>query len=758
MGRIYLAEDLTLSRRVALKLMPTEFADDPMRHRRFIREAKAASSLNNPNIATIYALEQDGQRHFIVMEYVPGRPLAAVIGEGRIPIPESLNVAIQIANGLAAAHAKGIVHRDIKPANIMICADNSVKILDFGIAKRLHDDTVEAAHADTESGSQLLIGTIEYMSPEQARSDRLDQRTDIFSLGIVMYEMLTGRLPFTGATRLDTLHEICKALPKPIRSLNMEVSPELEYVVGKCLEKDPNLRYQSAAELAIDLKNLSRAPVASTASARVPRQNLPVRFNKFIGRKADLKEIGSLISAQQHVLVTGPAGIGKSRVATELAAQLSSEMDVFYADLAGVDNEEGMRRAIIESVSGRQLSSETTSFSDLGKFKGSRPALLLLDNCDRVIRSCTRLPYWLYDTFSGGILLTSRIEAQTSALRVHRLAALEVPPRRRDYVSRKIKQFESVRLFADRASAAQKDFKITDGNATIIADICRRLDGIPLAIELAAARLRSISLEHLSQRLGLRLLSGGGTGQSLIWKNGLRSAIEWSYETLTNVERMLFNRLCVAEDWSLEAAEELCAGGDLQRDGILDLLTRLSDKSVLIVDQRDNIVRYRLLQTLREYGIGRLKEGGEYDNVRARHARFYLDLTRVSLPWLYFESTNIAIALAWGAEHEPRTALMIAQRMWRFWFVRKETVATALENMAHQSFAAGRLSKSCTLWAGARVIRVTERDHMDMEPTPCPELAAARSRLGSDDFQEAWSRGMELPTPELIQYAVTDLD
>jgi non-specific serine/threonine protein kinase len=325
-------------------------------------------------------------------------------------------------------------------------------------------------------------------------------------------------------------------------------------------------------------------------------------------------------------------------------------------------------------------------------------------------------------------------------------------------VAKTVRQLESVRLFVERAAAARREFKITDENATKVADICRRLDGIPLAIELAAARLRSISLEQLSQRLGLGLLSAGASTHSL-WQGGLRSAIEWSYETLSDVERILLNRLCIAEDWNLEAAEALCSGDGVDKTAVLDLLTKLSDKSVLVVDQRDNIVRYRLLQILREYGAGRLKDAGEYDSLAARHARFYLDLKRVSLPWLYFESHNLVIALAWAAEHEPRTALMAAQRLWRFWFVRKEMIATALDKVGQQAFAGKRMSRACTLWAAAKAIRAAlDNEVREEDSAVAPDIAVARSELGKAAFDEAWNRGTHLQLEELIEYALSDLD
>jgi two-component system LytT family response regulator len=266
MGAVYLADDTRLGRRVALKVLPPEFAHDPDRMHRFVQEAKLASALTHPNVATIFEIGQEGELWFLAMEYVEGRPLAERIREGPLKISELVQIGMQVADALDDAHSKGIVHRDIKPANLMVTPRGHVKVLDFGLAK-LQADAKGRDETQLLTSAGLVVGTVNYMSPEQALGRDVDFRTDIFSLGVVLYEMATGRLPFSGATPSETMARILQAQPDAIARFNYEVSDGLERAVRKCLEKDRERRYQSARELLVDLKNLERDSGSEQAAA-----------------------------------------------------------------------------------------------------------------------------------------------------------------------------------------------------------------------------------------------------------------------------------------------------------------------------------------------------------------------------------------------------------------------------------------------------------------------------------------------------------
>ena len=263
MGEIYLAEDSRLGRRVALKLLPAHFTRDGSRLRRFEQEARAASALSHPNVCTIHEVgKTDEGRHYIVMEYVEGDTLQEKVAKRRIKIAETLDISIQIASALQAAHEAGVIHRDIKPANIMVRGDGYVKVLDFGLAKLTER---RAAAYDAEVPTRLLVqteagivmGTASYMSPEQARGVQVNARTDVWSLGVVLYEMVAGRLPFAGETMTDLLVAIVEKDPPPLASQTAETVPaDLDRIITKALSKDREARYQTCKELLVDLRRL----------------------------------------------------------------------------------------------------------------------------------------------------------------------------------------------------------------------------------------------------------------------------------------------------------------------------------------------------------------------------------------------------------------------------------------------------------------------------------------------------------------------
>ncbi len=280
MGEVFRARDVRLERTVAVKILPADLAADEKYRQRFEREARAASALSHANIAHIYDVgEQDGT-HFIAMEHVEGETLHALVSRGALDVGSVVDLGLQVAAALEEAHGAGIVHRDIKSANAVVTPKGQVKVLDFGLARQTVDD---AAALDSQLSTQaqtqvgVVMGTVPYMSPEQALGKDVDARSDLFSLGVVLYELATGKLPFRGDTSAQTIDQICHATPEPLSGFNREIPGELERIVRKCLEKDRDRRYSSASDLVVDLRNLQRdresgsGPVTSSPR-RAPRR------------------------------------------------------------------------------------------------------------------------------------------------------------------------------------------------------------------------------------------------------------------------------------------------------------------------------------------------------------------------------------------------------------------------------------------------------------------------------------------------------
>ena len=276
MGVVYRALDTKLDREVAIKVLPPELVVDATRRRRFVQEAKAAASIHHPHIATIHEIDEAEGVHFIAMELIEGEKLSETLARGRLSVSRTLALASELAEGLAKAHEKNVVHRDLKPANVMITTDGHVKIIDFGLAKLVEpfrptvggESEAETATLRRETDPGQILGTVSYMSPEQARGEAIDHRSDIFSFGVVLYEMLTGTLPFRGKTGTDTLSAILRD-PTP-RLSGIESSEELQHVVNRCLAKDPEERYQTTKDLLADIRRIKRDTESGVRSAAAP--------------------------------------------------------------------------------------------------------------------------------------------------------------------------------------------------------------------------------------------------------------------------------------------------------------------------------------------------------------------------------------------------------------------------------------------------------------------------------------------------------
>jgi serine/threonine protein kinase len=330
MGEVYLARDKRLDRNVAIKVLPGEVTTDSVSVRRFEREAKAASALNHPNIITIYEIGEISGSHYIATEYIEGETLRQRIARHKLSVPDALDIAIQVASALSAAHHAGIIHRDIKPENVMVRPDGYAKVLDFGLVKLSEKEFVDV-HSRTKTLQNTtepgyVVGTVRYMSPEQARGKPLDARTDIFSLGILLYEMVTGCAPFQGDSMADILAAILQNEPLPLDSYLPDAPEELQRIVSIALRKDNNERYQTMSELLLDLKNLRDELQVQSKLERSPAIAATGNLAK--------KQTANSEATQSVVLETSPSVAARTNSSAEyLVRQIRSHKAIVIATL-----------------------------------------------------------------------------------------------------------------------------------------------------------------------------------------------------------------------------------------------------------------------------------------------------------------------------------------------------------------------------------------------------------------------------------------
>ena len=697
MGEVYRATDTRLRREVAIKVLPDGVSADRENLGRLEQEARSASALNHPNIVTIYELGQYDSIHYIAMELVAGETLRKVLRAGAIPWQKAVPIAMQAAVGLAKAHEAGVIHRDLKPDNLMISEEGLVKILDFGLAKVISDARSRLDDATTLLSPQTIpgtiLGTIQYMSPEQVNGLPLDFRADQFSFGCVLYEMVTGKRAFQRNTVGQTLVAILNEEPQPINSINAEVPAPLCWVVQRCLAKDPQKRYSSTRDLVRDLEAMEdRVLTAPPKAASAGANNLPVQRTTFVGRERELSAVKEVLlrPGVRLVTLTGPGGIGKTRLSLQAAGEMAEYFPggVYFVSLAPV-NEAGLIPSLIGQTLEVRKSKGKSPQQALKEFLedlAPSPVLLLLDNFEHLVPSAEVVAELLTMAPNLKVLVTSR-----AALHVYGEHEFPVPPFATPDTKAAqplaiMSQYPAVALFVQRAAAVKPDFEATEDTLRTVAEICARLDGLPLAIELAAARVKLLSPSAMLARLESRLqLLTGGARDLPARHQTLRAAMDWSYQLLNAEEQKLFRRLSVfAGGCTLEAVEAVCnASEDLGLDP-LDGVTSMVDKSLVRVELADGEPRFVMLGTIREYGREQLAASREDAATRKAHAAYCLVLAEEAglddggerTEWLRrmdLEQDNFRAALEYLVKAgNADWGLRMGASLFRYWEVREQ--------------------------------------------------------------------------------------
>ncbi|HUE43958.1 MAG TPA: protein kinase [Candidatus Sulfotelmatobacter sp.] len=698
MGEVFHAVDTRLERGVAIKILPAEFSTHTDRLLRFEQEAKSASALNHPNIVTIYELGRDGASHYIAMELVAGKTLRQLMKSGLLPMRQVLDIAVQVTEGLTKAHEAGITHRDLKPENLMVTEDGLVKILDFGLAKLVDPSTGSDSKTHFSSAttslttSGMVVGTINYMSPEQAEGGRTDFRADQFALGLVLYELVTGRRPFLRRTAAETLVAIMREQHEPIVAAQRDAPAPFCWAIERCLDKDPSGRFAATRELARELGAIRDCFQETPArEAELRPATLPVARNGFVGREREAAAARELLSRAEVrlVTITGPGGIGKTRLAVEVVGGLAEQFPggVHFVQLSPLTDPNSIPSAIVQALGIREIG-EQSALDVLKKYLKEyvrNPTLLVLDNFEHLLPASSLVSQWLTINANLKILVTSRAALHVYGEHDFPVPPLTLPDAKSLPSLEVLARYSGVALFVQRAAAAKPGFELTHENAAAVSEICTRLDGLPLAIELAAARVKVLSPGSLLSRLASRLqLLTGGAKDLPARQQTLRAAMDWSYDLLNPAEQKLFRRLSVfVGGCNLEGVEAVCdAKSDLEID-LIDGMASIVDKSLVRqVEESTGDSRFIMLETMREYALEKLRASGEEPYTRRAHAAYCLVLaeedsgsqaiTKKDVHRFESEYNNFRAALEWLTETgDAAWALRLGTDLFHFWEARE---------------------------------------------------------------------------------------
>ncbi|HYM06492.1 MAG TPA: protein kinase [Terriglobales bacterium] len=753
MGEVYRARDSRLGREVALKILPDHMACNPEHLQRFEREARSASALNHPNIVTIYEMGQAEGICFIAMELVEGETLRNLLDSGLVPLQKGIEIAAQMADGLAQAHKAGIVHRDLKPENVMVSPDGRVKILDFGLAKvspPISDSTETIALGDAPTVAGVLLGTVGYMSPEQASGQPLDFRSDQFSLGLVLYETAAGKPAFRRGTIAETLASVLRDDPEPVAAVNRQAPAPLCWVIERCLAKEPAERYASTTDLARDLAALRdrRSDVPAPPPAIRP-SNLPPQRTAFVGREKEVAALTDLLQRPdvQLVTLTGPGGIGKTRLALQVAGELAGHFagGTYLIQLAPV-SDAALVPAVIAQTLGLHPSPGQPALDALRHYLQNSlhaPMLMLFDNFEHMTAAAPAVADLLAAGCDLKVLVTSRAPLHVYGEREFPVPTLEVPDLKSASTLESLLQYPAVGLFRQRARAVKPDFEITKDNAAAVATICAQLDGLPLAIELAAARIKLLSPSAMQVRLESRLhLLTGGARDLPARQQTLRGAMDWSYGLLNPAEQKLFQRLSLfAGGCTMEAVEAVCdTRQDLGLD-VFDGMASMVDKSLAQQwDQGAEEPRYVMLKTIRDYGLEHLAASGEEAATRRAHAAYYLVLAEEGtaggaaeqpewLQRLEAEHDNLRAALDWLIQSgDADWGLRLGTALFRFWETREHFTEgrERLGRLLQLPGAAARNQKRLRALFAAGVLAADQGDYESAQSLAEESLEIAR--------------------------------
>ncbi|AHK36118.1 protein kinase/transcriptional regulator [Rhodococcus opacus PD630] len=706
-GVVYRCRQVALDRIVAVKVLTADL--DEQNRARFSREQHAAGRLTgHPNIVNVLHIDTtDNGRPFIVMPYYVQDSVDMWIRRhGPLPLEEALRLGVKMCGALETAHRLHILHRDVKPGNILFTDYGEPALTDFGIAHLT---------GGFETTSGVVTGSPAFTAPEVISGGTPTRAADVYGLGATLFAALTGHAAFERRSGEQVVAQFLRITVEPVPDPREHGIPEdVSAIIENAMSSDSRNR-PSAAELGRQLRTAQHShgfPVDEMAlhtepdatqvgtppmhlpssrtsdrggQSRAPRDSarisrLPLELTSFVDRRTELAEAKNVLSSSRLVTLTGIGGAGKTRLAMQVATKMERAFvdGVILVEL-GELRDESLLMGVVASALGLRDGSARPLSEILVDFLQPRELLLVMDNCEQVVDAVAKLTEALLRVCPGlRILATSREPVGIRGEAVLPIPPLAVPDP--DRLPRGLPRNDSVTLFAERGAAVVPGFELTEDNKVTIARICQRLDGLPLPIELAAARLRAMSPEQILQRLTDRFaLLTHSSRDAPSRQQTLLMCIDWSHALCTPVEQRVWAELSVfAGSFDFDAAEHVCGGAPATMN-LLDTVTLLVDKSILIREDSGAMVRFRMLETLREYGRGKAQQSGTFPELRRRHRDWYERLAvEVEADWISSrqlewitrlgqDQPNLREALEFSVSDSPEAGLRIAGALLQFW-------------------------------------------------------------------------------------------
>jgi serine/threonine protein kinase/tetratricopeptide (TPR) repeat protein len=660
MGTVYLATDTQTSASVAVKQLTSSFAEADLIER-FKREGEALRDLNHPNIVKLLEMLEDNGEHYLVMEYVKGGDLSDLLKQGDIDLELILKYALDLADALTRAHKLNIIHRDLKPANILVTTNGTLRLTDFGVARLGSKDRV----TDTDA----IIGTIDYLPPEAFDGKGIDTRADIWAFGVILFEMVTGKRPFSAENIVETIHQITTQPIPDIEELNPNVPVDLIDLVYRMLERDPQSRITSVRRVGTELEDILygrtskqvdikrfNTPTPSPNTRHL--HNLPAQTTPFVGRSNEIQAIKDLLLNVDNRLVTilAPGGMGKTRLSLAAAeACFDAYPDgIHFVELAPLSDTDSIITTIgdelgyIFQTDGRELVQQVIDFLH------NKTALLILDNYEHL----TEGAYLTSDLLKGApnlnILVTSRQRLSQMGETLYHLSGMDFPKWK---TTEDALTYGSVQLFLQSAKRIQPEFELTDDNLNDVAQICKLVQGMPLGILLSASWLGMLSPSEVAEEIagGIDFFETDEIGLP-DRQRSIRVVFDYSWASITHSEQDVFMRLSVFRGGFTREAAQAVANANLR------VLMSLLNKS--LIRRNSETGRYEVHELLRQYGAEKLTTSPEAVAIAQNaHGLYYMKLIASNSEHLNgsnqlkvinefsTESENLRVAWGWAIKN-----------------------------------------------------------------------------------------------------------